>query len=189
MASNHSAQPVGWRVRGFAALALCLLAGCGGPYVDLAKDFTAQGEPTGGRINVKRVVIVSQRHRGAYNYRGVLEVSLTANAVEIRPTFPQSVALDRLTLPAERVTGCSMTCFGSEDRRADLVFEQQGAEVTFDAAADIVDWCWRNGLPMLTGAQERAWLYESRPLPSKAAYLRVTRDEYERQAHNTCMGY
>jgi hypothetical protein len=82
-----------------------------------------------------------------------------------------------------------MTCFGGGDRRADLVFEQQGAEVSFDAAPEILEWCWQNGLPMLSGAEERGWLYEGRPLPAKAGYVQVAREEYDRRAHRTCMGY
>jgi hypothetical protein len=69
------------------------------------------------------------------------------------------------------------------------VVERQGAEISSDVASKIVDWCWQNTLPMLTGAEERAWLYERRPLPSKGRYVPVPRDEYERQANRTCMGY
>jgi hypothetical protein len=120
---------------------------------------------------------------------GGLRVYLSDGAVELRPRSTSVGLLDDLRLPATSVSGCSMTCFGGNDRHADLLLGQQEAEVSFDAAAEIVDWCWRNNLPMLSGAQERGWLYEGRALPSKADYEPVARDEYERQANRTCMGY
>ena len=178
---------VGLRICSTSVL-LLLLAGCGGPYNDLARDFTAQGEPTGVEIDAARVVMVSRKHRGAYTFGG-LRVFLSESAVELRPRSTYLGLLKKLRLPADGVSGCSMTCFGGKDRHADLVFGPQEAEVSFDASSEIVDWCWQNELPMLSGAQERGWLYEGRSLPSKADYEPVTRDEYEQQANRTCMGY
>jgi len=193
---NHPLSPLSTGdaiLRGIAGLVVCVAAAglmaCGGPYVDLAAAFPGKGPPGGTELKVRRVVLISTRHRGAYNYTGVLKVTVADRAIEIRPRAPQSLFLADLTLPASGVSGCSMTCFGTDDQRADLVFADQGAEVSFDAAAEVVEWCWRNGLPMLSGKQEREWLYEGHALPSKRASVRVARDEYARQARSTCMGY
>jgi hypothetical protein len=180
-------------IRAFSLIVLSLctagLAACGGgPYADLAKDFSGEAEDAGTRLDVKRVVMVSIRHRGAYNFGG-LHVSLTRDAVHIRPRFPLSLSLEPLILPAASVAGCTMTCFGIDDQHADLVFEKQGVEVSFDTAPELVDWCWRNGLRMLTGKEERGWLHSGQRLPDKASYVRVEISEYEEQAQSACMGY
>jgi hypothetical protein len=165
------------------------LAGCSGPYDDLAKDFAAKGEPQGQRTSVSAMTLVSNRHEGAFNYNGVITVSLAANTVEIRPISPASFFLGGLDLPAERISGCSMTCFGVDDQHADLLFESHGAEISFDGAAEFIDWCWRNDLPLISGANRRDWLYAGGSLSGKAAYLPVPRDEYERQALQACRGF
>jgi hypothetical protein len=183
-----------WMTRGrpqrtwSAGLLLLILAGCTGPYDDLATDFTAVGDPTGVQIKGDRVVMSSRKHRGAYTF-GSVRVFLTDAAVEIGPTTVARPLLANLRLPAASVSGCSMTCFGGHDRRASLVFEQKGAAVSFDAASEIVEWCWQNGVPMLSGAAKRGWLYQGLPLPSRAGYVRPSREDYARQAERACMGY
>jgi hypothetical protein len=167
---------------------LLVLTGCSGPYADLAKDFAADGEPAGLLVKGSQVVMASTRHRGAYTFGG-RQVFVSDTAVDIRAESSTFGLLPNLRLPATGVSGCSMTCFGSRDRRANLVLAQQGAEVSFEAASEIVEWCWQNGLPMFSGADKRGWLYEGRPLPSKAAYVRAARDVYEQQADRACMGY
>lgn len=132
--------------------------------------------------------MTSQRHRGAYTFRSV-QLFLSKTDLEIWPSPGHLGTLRSLRIPAASVSGCSLTCFGGADRHGDLVLEAQGAQLSFDAASEIVEWCWRNGLPMLTGAEERAWMYGKQPLSSKARYVPVPRDEYERQANRTCMGY
>lgn len=170
-------------------VALNALLACAGPYDDLAKDFEAAGQAKGANVGVNNVVLVSTKHRGAFSYRGGMTVSLTENVVEVRTDFPLNLFEKSIDLPAAQVSACAMTCFGVKDRNVDLLFVAHGADIQFDAAAEFIDWCWRNGIPMASGAQKRDWLYSGKALPSRETYTRVSREEYEKQAHRACLGY
>ena len=168
---------------------LVALGACKGPYEDLSKDFEARSGATGSEVAVRNIVLVSTKHQGAFSYHGGMSVSLTENAVEVRPDFPLSLFVKSLDLPSSRVSGCAMTCFGVGDQNVDLLFEQHGADVQFDAATEFMDWCWRNEIPMISGANKRDWLYSGKTLPARETYARVSKEEYEKQAHRACLGY
>lgn len=175
----------------FALLAplTIVLTACSGPYDDLGQSFVVQSKPKGSNTDVRRLVLVSTKHRGAFRYDQVMAVSLTSDTVEIRPKFPLSLLEKSVDLPASRVSGCAMTCFGVQDKHVDLLFADHGADISFDAPSKFIDWCWQNGLPMFSGANKRDWLYSGKALPTKAGYVRVPKDEYENQAHQACLGY
>lgn len=82
-----------------------------------------------------------------------------------------------------------MTCFGVRDQNVDLLFEKHGADIQFDDANEFINWCWRNDIPMTSGASKRDWLYSGKALPSREAFVRVSKEEYEKQAHRACLGY
>jgi hypothetical protein len=166
-----------------------VLTGCSGPYDDLGQNFAVHTEPKGANTEVRRVVLVSTRHHGAFSYDRVMAVSITSNTVEIRPRFPFSLFQKGIDLPASQVSGCAMTCFGVQDKHVDLLFESHGADISFDAPSKFIDWCWRNNLPMFSGANKRDWLYSGKSLPTKAGYVQVSRENYENQAQQACLGY
>ncbi|KAB2915548.1 MAG: hypothetical protein F9K30_18985 [Dechloromonas sp.] len=170
-------------------VAAAVLAGCSGPYDDLGQAFVAKTEPKGTSTDVRRLVLVSTRHRGALSYDRTMAVSLTADTVEIRPKFPFSLIEKGLDLPASQVSGCAMTCFGVQDQHVDLLFEEHGADISFDVPSQFIDWCWRNNLPMFSGDSKRGWLYSGRPLPTKTGYVQVAKESYEKQAYRACLGY
>jgi hypothetical protein len=176
------------RILRFLCLLLALTA-CNGPYEDLSKDFEAHGNARGSEVKVRNIVLVSTKHRGAFSYRGGMSVSLTEDVVEVRPDFPLSLFVESLDLPSSRVSGCAMTCFGVRDQNVDLLFENHGADIQFDAAEEFIDWCWRNDVPMTSGANKRDWLYSGKALPSREVYVRVSKEDYEKQAHRACLGY
>ena len=116
-------------------LVSCLaLTACDGPYEDLSKDFEASGKTIGSEVSVRNIVLVSTKHRGAFSYHGGMSVSLTGDTVEVRPDFPFSLFVKSLDLPASKVSACAMTCFGVRDQNVDLLFENHGADIQFDAA-------------------------------------------------------
>jgi hypothetical protein len=165
------------------------LSGCSGPYDDLGQSFSVQTSPKGTNVEVRRLVLGSTRHRGAFSYDRVMAVSLTADAVEIRPKFPFSLIEKSIDLPASQVSGCAMTCFGVQDKHVDLLVESHGADISFDVPSKFIDWCWQNNLPMFSGANKRDWLYSGKSLPTKVGYVQVPKEEYESQAHQACLGY
>ena len=163
------------------------LVGCSGSYEDLEGAFGVEDGVTGDGVGMVEIVLVSTTHRGAYTLHP--DVILTDSTVEIRPRFPLSLFHRDLSLPASAISGCSMTCFGMDDKNADLLFEDQGVKVSFGAAPEMVDWCWQEGLPMLSGESVRGWQYSGRALPAKAEYSQVDKEEYEQQANSACTGY
>lgn len=176
------------RILGALGLVLVLTA-CYGPYEDLSQDFEAHGKAKGSEVKVRNIVLDSTKHRGAFSYRGSMSVSLTEDVVEVRPDFPLSLFVKNLDLPSSRVSGCAMTCFGLSDQNVDLLFENHGVDIQFDAAKEFIDWCWRNHVPMISGANKRAWLYSGKTLHSRESYVRVTKEDYEKQAQRACLGY
>lgn len=165
------------------------LAACSGPYEDLSQEFEAHGKAKGSELEMRNIVLVSTKHRGAFSFHGGMSVSLTENMVEVRPDFPLSLFVKSLDLPSSRVSGCAMTCFGTRDQNVDLLFEKHGADIQFDAAKELIDWCWRNDVPMTSGTNKRDWLYSGKALPPRETYSRVSKEEYEKQAYQACLGY
>ncbi len=167
-----------------------LLLGCKGPYKDLEGDFAASDAKGGGtQVSTNYITLVSQNQTGAFNYKGVLEVTVSDDAVTFAPRTPYSIFQKAIRIPSTAITGCSMTCFGMDDRHVDLLLGKQGTDISLDAPKAMLDWCWRTNRPMITGKQKRDWLYAGKELPDIKDHLQVARDEYERQACRACAGY
>jgi len=175
------------------------LAACSGGYGDLEQSFSvakpAASTPSAlapeKPIAVEKVILVSTKGGGADNFNNVLAIKLTANAVEIEPKLPLSLWMNNLSIPAEAISGCSKTCFGTGVWDADILVERTGVELSFPSSDQIVEWCWANKIPMIPAKARRQWLYANASLPSRSEFSEQlsSRERFDQQARQSCLGY
>lgn len=167
------------------------LVGCDGPYGDLEKSFRSPQAASAPSLPLGRVVLTSTKHVGASSFDEVLLVKLLPVAIELEPRGPFSIGMSTVQISAETVAGCSQTCFGDGNWDADLLIASTGTEISFRNTKPIVEWCWSNRIPMISGKDKRAWLYAGGELPdrSKFAEQLSSRELYDKQARQSCLGY
>jgi hypothetical protein len=173
------------------ATAVTLTTACHGPYDDLEKSFKASQSTSASPVPVDRVVLTSNRYRGAYSYDKALTVQLSSSTVELKPAFPFSVAMKDIAIPADAISGCSKTCFGDGVWDADFLLSSAGTEISFRSSRQVVDWCWANKIPMISGKDRRQWLYSGASLPDRSKFSEQlsSRESYDKQAKMSCLGY
>ena len=164
-------------------------AACGGPYNDLEKAFPAKGDLQSKVLTTATVVLTSKKHSGAYSLRRVANIAVTSKFVEISVDKPFSVFHRKVQIPIEAITGCSKTCFGPGKWDADLLVGELGIQVSIKNSQQVLDWCWDNGLPIISGSARRAWMHEGKDLPGRHGYVQVSKEQYLRETRSACMGY
>ena len=172
----------------FIAGVMFLMLSGDGPYRDLEVTFPAVTGADSGLVVSDRVVFASTKHRGSYNYDGV-RVTLSDDFVELNPQFPLNAGLQRVQIPEAAIAGCSKTCGGWWT--ADLLIESTGTEISLEESQSVLDWCWNNRIPMISGADRREWLYNGASLPGRESFAAQlgSREQYDRQATLACQGY
>lgn len=168
---------------------MILIFSKGGPYQSLENEFAISQQSSSTANKVSSVVLTSRKHHGAFSYRDVLKFSLSSEGIDIYPQFPLSISLKSIHIPVESVSGCSKTCGASWD--ADLLIEKTGTEISFYESNEILNWCWKNKIPMISGKDRREWLYNKKPLPNKSNYFDQlnSREVYNHQTKLACGGY
>ena len=72
---------------------------------------------------------------------------------------------------------------------SDLLIGQEGIEISFVKSNQIIEWCWENKLPVISGKVKRSWMYKKNKLPSKDGYEQVSKEKYYSQMKSACNGY
>ena len=167
-------------------LILTLLAGCDGPYKDLEQKYPKVNETSAENLKPESLGVTSQRHKGAFSFREMNNVQLTGNAVfiSLNSYFHSSIEI-----PISNITGCSCTYFNKDNWDTDLILGEDGIEIGIHLSKATKDWCFESNLPVITGKQQRDWLYNRKPLPSFENYVQVKREEFDYQFKQACMGY
>jgi len=168
-----------------------VLAACDGPYRDLEASFRSPQAAPAPQIPVDHIVLTSTKHVGAHSFNGVMSVKFPPAAVELEPTFPFGLGMSTVLIPAEMIAGCSKTCFGDGVWDADLLIASTGTEISFRNTKQVVEWCWSNRIPMISGKDRREWLYGGGKLPNRSKFAEQlsSRELYDRQAKQSCLGY
>ena len=166
----------------------CGLAPGSGPYGDLVSTFGSGPKLSSKPIPSRTIVLVSPHHRGAFNYRDIVDIRLSSKVIEFDPSFPM---MRRVQIPIDKITGCSMTCFGSSNWDADLLIAETGTEISIEKSKEIFDWCWEHRIPMVSAKDENAWMYSHAKLPDKSSYAKQlsSYEEWEHQRKQACCGY
>lgn len=175
-----------------AVLAVVSLLNCGalgsGPYNDLEVSFKATKPLESDPIQARTILLVSNKHKGAYTYRDVVDIRLSSNTIEFAPSFP---TMERVQISAEAVSGCGETCFGTSDWYADILIASTGTEISIPKSKELIDWCWNNRLPIIPEKDRSEWLYKHASLPDKTTYSSQfsSRKEYDHLVKQSCLGF
>jgi hypothetical protein len=97
----------------------------------------------------------------------------------------------RLSIPVSEIAACAMTCYGLADQHVDLLIPKTGSDLEIPSSKAILDWCWTNRKPMISGADKRAWHYSGAALPPTSRYQEqfASRPAFDEQAKLSCQGY
>jgi len=164
----------------------CLLGACGGPFEQIAERYPARS-PFPAEMQSKNILFTDGQPGSIRTVD--LRIAFDEEAVHIGSNPILGIGGTRATIPMEAITGCSMTCFGNTRRDTNLLLGELGLKISMTESPEVIEWCWESSLPMISGKDEREWLYASGQLPSKAGYLQVDREEYRRQTRRSCQGY
>lgn len=137
------------------------------------------------------VTLESNRRRASFSeYHSSISIRLAEAGIQLEPGS-NTVGMDIVTIPTAAVEACSMTCSSSLVRETNLLLTGQGIQLGFLNKPEVIDWCWRNKIPMATSASRRYWLYDQTALPARDSYVDQfkSRDAYDHQASQSCMGY
>jgi hypothetical protein len=165
---------------------IIFLVGCDGPYKDLEQKYPKENEVSAKVLTPESLVLTSQHHKGAFSFRDMNNIQLTDTAVYINL---DSFFHKPLELPISNITGCSCTYFNKDNWDTDLILGDDGIEIGIHLSKETKDWCFKNNLPVITGKQQRDWLYNKKPLPSFENYVQVSREDFDYQFKQACMGY
>ncbi|WP_144395377.1 hypothetical protein [Pleionea sediminis] len=162
------------------------LVGCDGPYKNLEQKYPKGNETSVKALTPESLVLTSQHHKGAFSFRNMNSVQLADSAVFISL---DSFFHDPVEIPVSSITGCSCTYFDKDNWHTDLILGKDGIEIGIHLSRATKDWCFKNNLPVITGKQQRDWLYNKNALPSFEDYVQVTREDFDYQFKQACMGY
>jgi hypothetical protein len=134
------------------------------------------------------LTVTGPAHKGAETYfEGVsLKVSNQSIIVAVN-----SEKLGTVAIPTEEIVGCSMTCFGTEDRRLDLILVELGSVLSFPTNEKLEKWCWESKKQIYSGAIQRAWEYSGASLPPYNGEdpQFKSKGAYDSQLYQSCLGY
>jgi len=170
-----------------ATLGAIALSACSAQYDDLAAAFPATKPSAGTALPVDSISVSSRRHRGIMTYRGVVTVRVSAESVDVNVRFPFAKPL---SIPQREIAACAMTCFGISNPNVDLIIPKTDTDLQVPGRT-LLEWCWSNRKPMLSGEAKRAWNYSGAPLPSAGSYAEqlASRQAYDHQTQMSCLGY
>lgn len=161
-----------------------------GAYSDLAARYPAKASFTGTPIRSRTLVVTGPQRRGATNYRDIVRVNVAPGALELQGRGLAGAMMSAIRIPRDAVRFCAKTCFGASNWSADVVLAEPALELSFENAQEIIDWCWREHVPILPQKAESAWLYEAGSLPAPAAFADqfTAREVFDAAVRNSCVG-
>ncbi|SDD99157.1 hypothetical protein [Aquimonas voraii] len=165
-----------------------LLAGCSQAYSTLERDFAVDALEAEPSVRSTSMTIGGPSHVGATNYGGVVDLYVSGEGIGVSVSLPFHQPIH---MPTERVSGCAMTCFGTNDRHVELLIESTGSVVSFPEVPQLLDWCWEARKPVFPGEAERVWKYNGGRLPSMdhADPQFASREAYGSALMNNCRGF
>lgn len=168
-------------------LAIALVA-CSKTYNELDSAYGAGHISDTKPIPARSFFITSQKRVGATNIQGTAEVRLPAGNIEISTGTPFR---RNLSIPSSDIEYCGMTCFGTDDKRVDLIIPKISANITIKNEKEMLSWCWENRKAIISGEDQRNWMYKHLPLPPQSKYTTQlsSRKTFDDQARQSCMGY
>lgn len=177
---------VSGQMKNYVLLLMFFLVGCDGPYEFLEAKYPKNNDAAVKALMPESLVLTSQHHMGAFSFRNMNNIQLTDAAVFISL---DGVFYDSVEIPISSITGCSCTYFNKDNWHTDLILGKDGIQIGLHLSKETKDWCYESNLPVITGKQQRDWLYNKKSLPFFEDYVQVKREDFDYQFKQACMGY
>jgi hypothetical protein len=164
------------------------LTACSESFNDLEREYGQDQISDTKPISTDTFFITSRKHAGATSFNGIAKVRLSPGGIELTTGAPFTRGL---AIPASDVEYCGMTCFGTSDPYVDLLIPKTGTSITIRNKEQMLDWCWSNHKPIISGKDKRNWEYNNLPLPPQRTYAAQlgSRKSFDEQVCQSCMGY
>ncbi|PRC92749.1 hypothetical protein [Solimicrobium silvestre] len=160
------------------------------PYGDLETAFKSTNYLQTKAISPTSVGFTSPDRKYS-KYKGTMDIRLSADAMELDPTFPSSISNKKIVVPMNRIAACSRTCSGDNTWSADILIDNPATEIAVTQSQEVLEWCWDNHIPMVSGKDRRAFVYTRTPVPERSRYTEQLSSKaiYMEQGRQSCLGY
>lgn len=139
----------------------------------------------GNHINISR-----QQHMGFIFFRDGLSYSLSKSHIRIERNFPRNIFYKKVTLNKNTIIGCSQSSYGKKDISSVLVIKKINAVISIRHSPEIIEWCWKNRIPVLSNKEVREWEYNAKPLPAKSELdKRLSKPIYDEYMNKAWKGF
>ncbi len=160
-------------------------------YRELEAAFAGKPAWSSPEMPLSKLTLSSNRRRASTStFNSTVSLRLTDAGIQLQPD-PDAIAMDVVTIPTSAVNACSMTCWGNLARETELLLSGPGIQLSFLNKPEVIDWCWRNRIPMVLGSDHDPWYYNQKALPPRESYAQQfdSKATYDKQAHQSCMGF
>lgn len=160
-------------------------------YRELEAAYGGKPAWSSSKLPLPKLALSSNRRRASTStFNSTVSARLTDAGIQLQPDSG-AIGMDVVTIPTSAVEACSMTCWGSLARETELLLSGPGIQLAFLNKPEVIEWCWRNRIPMVLGADHDSWYYNQRALPPRESYVKQfdSKANYDHQAHQSCMGY
>lgn len=141
------------------------------------------------KIKGNRLDISRQQHMGFLFFRDGLNYSLSKSFIRIERNFPRNILYKKVNLSKSSILGCSQSSFGKSDISSVLVIKKINAVMSIRHSPEIIEWCWKNRIPVLSNKEVREWQYNAKPLPAKSELdKRLSKPIYDEYMNKACKG-
>ena len=143
-----------------AALNICmiaLLAGCSGPWDDLAaryKDANGAAPAHKGRT----IVLAGTNHPGAFSMHGLALYELDKSGVRMAVTSPLSFLYPPVHIPTKAVTACSRISWSPGFDTPLWIADAKVEVVLRGHERETLEWCKSMSIPVVSRDLEWKWL-------------------------------
>jgi hypothetical protein len=171
-----------------ALTAVVVVSACSDSYRDLASPFGTDKTSTAPTLAADSIVISGPRYAGPTSYNGIVKIRASVDAVDVDIRMP---FMKPLSIPTSEIAACAMTCFGTSDQHVDLLIPKTGTDLQIPRSKELLNWCWTNRKPMISGADKRGWHFSGAPLPPASRYHEqfASRQAFDEQTKMSCLGY
>ncbi len=156
------------------------------PYAELSK-FYGQVQISDSKPIPVKTISLSHRKSVSSVYHHP-EIRVLPHHVELTLGGP---FMRSLVIPASEIAYCGMTCFGTDDQNVDLIIPRTESIIMIENKTEMLNWCWDNQKPIITGKDKRNWEYSGHPLPPISSYSAQlkSRTLFDKQVCQSCLGY
>ena len=137
---------------------VCVIAGCSGPWGDLAQRYSADEDGSlgaqGGTIS-----LVGPNYKGRFSIRNLATFTIDDSGLYMAVKKPASYLYPPLKIPPSAVTACSRLT-GAQGFDTPLWIGDAKVEIVLDKyEVETLAWCHEHRIPVVPREVELAWIF------------------------------